>query len=375
MSVPLLDLKGHYRELQTELDVAYRRVMESGSYILGEEVEAFEQEFAAFCGVKHCVGVGNGLDALHLILRSYGIGPDDEVIVPANTYIATWLAVSCVGAKPIPVEADPRTYNIDPTRISEALSRDTKAIIPVHLYGQPADMDTILTFAREHDLKVVEDAAQAHGARYKSRRTGGLGDAAGFSFYPTKNLGAFGDAGAVLTNEDELAEEVRALRNYGSQVGTGRYEHEVKGFNSRLDPLQAAFLRVKLKLLDEWNLRRNAIAKLYQKRMADLEGLVLPSISAWAESSWHQFVVRHRRRDDLQRYLRQCEIDTAIHYPLPPHLSEAYSELGGKVGDFPVTEQIAQTGLSLPIGPHLTLERAENVIEAVSRFAHRSRNE
>jgi dTDP-4-amino-4,6-dideoxygalactose transaminase len=375
MSVPLLDLKAHYRELQTELDAAYRRVMESGSYILGEEVEAFEQEFAAFCGVRHCVGVGNGLDALHLILRSYGIGPGDEVIVPANTYIATWLAVSCAGAKPIPVEVDPRTYNIDSARISEALTRDTKAIIPVHLYGQPADIDAILVLAREHNLKVIEDAAQAHGARYKGHRTGGLGDAAGFSFYPTKNLGAFGDAGAVLTNESELAEGVRALRNYGSRIGTGRYDHKVKGVNSRLDPLQAAFLRVKLKFLDEWNLRRNAIARLYQKRMANLEGLVLPSISAWAESSWHQFVVRHRRRDDLQRYLRQCEIGTAIHYPLPPHLSEAYSELGGKVGDFPVTEQIAQTGLSLPIGPHLTLERAENVVEAVSRFAHRSRNE
>ena len=369
MSVPFLDLKAPSQELRTELDAAYRRVMESGLYILGEEVEAFEREFAASCGVKYCVGVGNGLDALHLILRAYGIGPGDEVIVPAHTYIATWLAVSCVGADPIPVEADPHTCNINPARIPEALTRNTKAIIPVHLYGQPADMDPIVTLAHEHDIKVIEDAAQADGARYKGHRTGSIGDAAGFSFYPTKNLGAFGDAGAVLTNDDELAEMVRALRNYGSRVGTGRYFHQVKGFNSRLDPLQAAFLRVKLKFLDEWNLRRDAVARLYQREMADLEGFAFPFVPIWAKPSWHLFVIRHRRRDDLQRYLRQAEINTEIHYPVPPHLSEAYSERGGKVGDFPVTEQIAQTVLSLPIGPHLALESVEKVVNTVRAFA------
>ena len=369
MEVPFLDLKAPYRELRVELDAAYRRVMESGWYILGEEVEAFEREFAAYCGVRYCVGVGNGLDALHLILGSYGIGPGDEVIVPAHTYIATWMAVSCVGANPIPVEPDPRTYNIDITRVSEVITRNTKAIIPVHLYGQPADMDPILTLAHEHDFKVIEDAAQADGARYKGRRIGVLADAAGFSFYPTKNLGAFGDAGAVLTNDEELAEKVRAFRNYGSRAGTGRYGHQVKGFNSRLDPLQAAFLRVKLKSLDEWNLRRNAVARLYQRRMADLEGFVLPFVPIWAEPSWHQFVIRHQRRDDLQRYLRELEIDTVIHYPLPPHLSEAYSERGGKVGGFPVTEEITRTVLSLPIGPHISLESAEKVVNAVRAFA------
>jgi dTDP-4-amino-4,6-dideoxygalactose transaminase len=229
-------------------------------------------------------------------------------------------------------------------------------------------MEPIATLAHEHELKIVEDAAQAHGARYKGRRTGAHGDAAGFSFYPTKNLGAFGDAGAVLTNDGELAETVRALRNYGSRTATGRYDHQVKGFNSRLDPLQAAFLRVKLRFLDEWNLRRSAVAHLYQTKMADLEGFVLPFVPTWAEPSWYQFVIRSQQRDDLQRYLRQAEIETVVHYPLPPHLSEAYSDRGGRVGDFPVTEQIAGTVLSLPIGPHMTLESAEKVTDALSTF-------
>lgn len=313
-TIPFLNLRAPYRELQAELDAAYRRVMESGWYILGEEVEAFEAEYAAYIGVQHCVGVGNGLEALHLILRAYGIGPGDEVIVPANTYIATWLAVCYAGATPVPVEPVERTYNIDPARIETAITPRTRAIVAVHLYGQPADMDQINEIARRYGLKVIEDAAQAHGARHKGRRAGALGDAAGWSFYPGKNLGAFGDAGAVTTDDSDLAYRVRILRNYGSEV---KYYNEFKGFNSRLDPLQAAFLRVKLAHLDDWNDRRQQIADLYLKALAASD-LILPVTPAWAESAWHLFVVRCWRRDQLQRYLADQGIGTLIHYPVPP---------------------------------------------------------
>jgi len=366
MKVPFLDLKAAYQELRAELDAAYRRVMESGWYILGEEVEAFEREFAAYCGVKHCIGVGNGLDALHLILRGCGIGPGDEVIVPANTFIATWLAVSYAGAVPLPVEPNERTYNIDPQRIEAAITPRTRAIMPVHLYGQPADMDPILQIARQHGLKVIEDAAQAHGACYKGRRAGSLGDAAGFSFYPAKNLGAFGDAGAVVTNDDELADKVRILRNYGSRL---KYYNEVKGFNSRLDPLQAAFLRVKLKYLDEWNERRRAVARRYLEELADIPELTLPFVPEWAEPVWHLFVVRHPRRDELQEYLARAGIGMLIHYAVPPHRSGAYAEPGRTDDNWPVTEQIANTVLSLPIGPHLEQQMQQEVISVLKAFA------
>ncbi len=362
MKVPFLDLKAAYLELRPELDAAYRRVMESGWYILGKEVEAFEREFAAYCGVKWCVGVGSGLDALHLILRAYGIGKGDEVIVPANTFIATWLAVSYAGASPVPVEPDERTYNIDPARIEEAITKRTRAIIPVHLYGQPANMDPILDIAHKHGLKVIEDAAQAHGARYKGRRVGGLGDAAGFSFYPSKNLGAFGDAGAVVTDDDGLAERVRVLRNYGSRV---KYHNEIKGFNSRLDPLQAAFLRVKLRKLDEWNNRRKKAAACYLRELADIPNLILPEIPPWAEPVWHLFVVRHQERDKLQKALDQAGIETLIHYPVPPHLSAAYSDLGYQKGDLAVAEKLANTLFSLPMGPGLDEIKADFVISAI----------
>ena len=262
--IPFLDLRASYLELKTALDSAFQRVMASGWYILGEELKAFEAEFAEYCNVKYCVGVGNGLDALHLILRAMDIGQGDEVIVPSNTFIATWLAVSYAGATPVPVEPDEATYNIDPSKIEAAITEKTKAIMPVHLYGQPADMDPILKIAARHHLKVIEDAAQAHGARYKGKRTGSLGDAAGFSFYPGKNLGAFGDGGAVTTNDSTLAERVRRLSNYGSQV---KYAHDVKGFNSRLDELQAALLRVKLRHLDAWNGRRRQIAAQYLRKL------------------------------------------------------------------------------------------------------------
>ena len=365
MTIRFLDLQAPYKELQPQLDAAYRRVMESGYYILGEEVEAFEEEFAAYCGAKHCIGVGNGLEALHLILRGYGIGVGDEVIVPANTYIATWLAVSYTGATPVPVEPDPRTYNLDPSLTAQAITPQTKAIIPVHLYGQPADMDPILAIARRYTLKVIEDAAQAHGACYKGQRVGNLGDAAGFSFYPAKNLGALGDAGAVVTNDDALADTVRVLRNYGSRV---KYYNEVQGFNSRLDPLQAAFLRVKLRHLEAWNERRRVVARHYLEGLVHIPELILPFVPEWARPVWHVLVVRHPRRDALQRYLHQVGIDTLIHYPIPPHLSEAYRHSGWKSGAFPLTEHIAATVLSLPIGPHLGLDELARVIKAIKQF-------
>jgi dTDP-4-amino-4,6-dideoxygalactose transaminase len=362
VKVPFLDLKTPYRELKEELDAAYQRVMESGWYILGQEVEAFEEEFAAYCGVKHCIGVGNGLEALHLILRAYSIGPGDEVIVPANTYIATWLAVSYAGATVVPVEPVERTYNLDPQRIEAAITPRTKAVLAVHLYGQTADMDPINEVARHYGLKVIEDAAQAHGACYKGRKAGALGDAAGWSFYPGKNLGALGDAGAVTTDDADLAEKVRLLRNYGSQV---KYYNEVKGFNSRLDPLQAAFLRVKLKYVDDWSARRARVAARYLQELAELRDIILPFVPGWAEPAWHLFVIRHPQRDKLQDSLTQAGIGTLIHYPVPPHLQEGYRELELPVGTFPITEAIHREVLSLPIGPHLTDEQLAYLINKV----------
>jgi dTDP-4-amino-4,6-dideoxygalactose transaminase len=366
VKVPFLDMKSPYLELRDELDEAYRRVMESGWYILGEEVEAFEAEYADYCGVGHCVGVGNGLDALHLVLRAYGIGTGDEVIVPANTYVATWLAVSYAGATPIPVEPDRGTLNIDAGRIESAITARTRAILPVHLYGQPVDMQPVVALARQHDLKVIEDAAQAHGASYDGRRAGGLGDAAGWSFYPGKNLGAMGDAGAVTTDDEQLADRVRALRNYGSKT---KYFNEVKGYNSRLAPLQAAFLRVKLRHLEEWNRRRRKIAASYLEALDGVQDLRLPAVLAKSEPVWHQFVVQHPRRDALQSRLEAAGIGTLVHYPVPPHLSEAYADSGYGSGTFPITETLAQSVLSLPIGPHLRPEHLHAVVNAVTAFA------
>ncbi|MGA2243191.1 MAG: DegT/DnrJ/EryC1/StrS family aminotransferase [Verrucomicrobiota bacterium] len=364
MKVPFLDFAKPYEELKAELDEAYFRFMRSAWYILGREVEAFEQEFADYCGVKYCVGVGNGLEALHLILRAYDIGPGDEVIVPSNTYIATWLAVSYAGAVPVPVEPDPRTFNIKPDKIAAAITTKTKAIMPVHLYGQPADMDPIMSIARKHGLKVVEDNAQAQGARYQGRRTGSLGDAAGNSFYPGKNLGAFGDGGAVTTDDAQLADRVRTLRNYGSKK---KYYNDVKGYNSRLDELQAAFLRVKLKKLDEWNDRRRDVAALYLTELGGMANLTLPFVPEWAEPVWHLFVVRHSKRDALQQKLAAADIGTLIHYPVPPHLSGAYSDGKWSRGSFPVAEELSDTVLSLPMGPHLAKELAGDVADNVRR--------
>lgn len=362
-TVQFLDMKTPYLELQSQLDDAYRRVMNSGWYILGSEVDAFEQEFAAYCGVKYCIGVGNGLDALHLILRAMDIKAGDEVIVPSNTYIATWLAVSYTGATPVPVEPDKLTYNISAASLEAAITKRTKAIIPVHLYGQPADMDSILQVASRHGLKVVEDAAQGHGAFCRGKRVGSLGDAAGFSFYPGKNLGACGDGGAITTNDADLAAKVKILRNYGS---SRKYFNDVKGYNSRLDELQAALLRVKLPCLDDWNSRRREVAQLYLEGL-DLNGLVLPSVPQWCEPVWHLFVVRHPGRDDLQKYLTDKNIGSLIHYPIPPHCSDAYAtDFSGF--SFPLAGNFAATVLSLPMGPHLQIDEAQRVIDAINSF-------
>jgi dTDP-4-amino-4,6-dideoxygalactose transaminase len=304
------------------------------------------------------VGVANGLDALRLSLLAMGIGAGDEVIVPSNTYIATWLAVSQTGALPVPVEPQDSTYNLDPERIEAAITPRTRAILPVHLYGQPADIDPIVSIAEKHGLRVLEDAAQAHGARYKGRRVGGHGDVVAWSFYPGKNLGALGDAGAVTTNDSELADRIRVLRNYGSRV---KYVNEVQGCNSRLDPVQAAALRVKLRHLDEWNARRAAIAARYTAELAET-GLTLPAVPAWADPVWHLYVVRSEKRDALQAFLNNAGVGTLIHYPIPPHLSGAYSNLGFAAGSLPVAEEIASTVLSLPIGPHLSAEALDTVI-------------
>jgi dTDP-4-amino-4,6-dideoxygalactose transaminase len=365
VNIPFLDLHAAYLELQEELDAACRRVISSGGYILGQEVEAFESEFAAYCGVRHCIGVSNGLDALELILRGYGIGAGDEVIVPANTFIATWLAVSRAGAVPVPVEPNESTHTIEADHVEKAISLRTRAVMPVHLYGQPAAMGPIQALAQRTGLKVIEDAAQAHGARYRGQRAGGLGDAAGFSFYPGKNLGAMGDGGAVATNDDELAARIRLLRNYGSRV---KYYNEIKGCNARLDALQAAILRVKLGRLDDWNLRRRRVAERYLNALSRIRHLVLPRVPDEVEPAWHLFAVRHPRRNELQRHLSGAGIETLIHYPVPPHLSPAYADLSYVRGDYPRTERIADTLLSLPIGPHVGVDMQNRIIAALTEF-------
>jgi dTDP-4-amino-4,6-dideoxygalactose transaminase len=364
--IPFLDLSVAYRELQVGIDAAVARTLASGYYIGGPEVEQFELEFAAYCGADRAIGVANGLDALHLALRAMDVGPGDEVIVPSNTYIATWLAVSQCGAIPVPVEPDALTYNIDATLIEGAITSRTKVILPVHLYGQPADLDPILAIARKYGLKVLEDGAQAHGASYKRKRIGAHGDAVAWSFYPGKNLGAMGDGGAVTTNSAELADRIHMLRNYGSRV---KYVNEIQGYNSRLDPLQAAILRVKLASLDEWNNRRRAIASVYQGGLAD-RGMALPYVSEWADPVWHLYVVRHPNRDALQKKLSDSGVGTLIHYPIPPHLQGAYADLKFAEGSFPISEQIHNEVLSLPISPGMTEIQAEAVVLACQN-AHR----
>lgn len=360
--LPFLDLSRLHASMQEQLDAAFRRVMASGWFILGPELEAFESEFAAYSQVKHCIGVGNGLEALHLLLQAYDIGPGDEVIVPSNTFIATWLAVSQCGATPVPVEPDPRTHNLDPSLIEAAITPATRAIIPVHLYGQAADMDPIKTLARQHQCIVIEDAAQAQGATYKGRRVGSLGDAAATSFYPGKNLGALGDGGAVLTNDDEIAHKVRLLRNYGSAK---KYHHEIAGSNSRLDELQAAFLRVKLMVLDRCNEERRRIATAYSQL---LEGCCVQT--PWTHPDgipvWHLYVVRSPERDALKAFLEEQGIATVIHYPIPPHQQPCYRQFQQR--SLPIAEQCASEVLSLPIYPGLSDEEVHSVVHAVRSF-------
>jgi len=365
MNVPFLDLKSSYEELRGEIDTAVQRVLASGWYVLGDEVEYFEIEYAQYCSVKYCIGVGNGLDALHLALLALGVGIGDEVIVPSNTYIATWLAVSHCGAIPVPVEPNANTYNMDIEKIEAVITNRTKVILPVHLYGQPADLGPILALSKKYNLKVLEDAAQAHGAIYKGQPIGGHSDAVAWSFYPGKNLGAFGDAGAITTNSPEIAERISILRNYGSKE---KYINEKLGFNSRLDPIQAAVLRVKLKYLSQWNMRRLKIAEIYLKELSG-GNLTLPALDLNTLHAWHLFVVKSEQRDFLQLKLKNDGVNTLIHYPIPPHLQKAYHYLGLVRGSFPIAEQMADQCLSLPIGPHMDRHMVENVCKILNKSA------
>lgn len=362
MLVPFLDLGQLHQAIREPLDEAYRRVMDSAWFIMGPELEAFETEFAHYCEVKHCIGVGNGLEALHLLLKAYDIGPGDEVIVPSNTFIATWLAVTQCGATPVPVEPNLETHNIDAAQVGSAITSRTRAIMPVHLYGQAADMDPINALAAKHGLVVIEDAAQAQGARYKRRRAGSLGHAAATSFYPGKNLGAFGDGGAVLTNDNAIAEKVKQLRNYGSKV---KYQHDLPGYNSRLDELQAAFLRVKLTVLDAWNARRREVADQYSRLLANAE-VVLPYLPEYAEPVWHLYVIRSQRRDALKMHLERNGISTVIHYPIPPHQQACYAD--SPEHSLPIADLLAGEVLSLPMSPTISDGQISHVVNAIKTF-------
>jgi dTDP-4-amino-4,6-dideoxygalactose transaminase len=367
-NIPFVDLKAQYASIKAEVDEAVLTVMGNCNFILGREVEEFEANFAAYLETGHALGISSGLDALRLALEALGIGAGDEVILPANTFIATALSVSAVGAHPVLVDIDSRSYNIDPDRIEAAITARTRAIMPVHLYGQPCDLDPILDIARRHNLRVVEDACQAHGARYRGRRAGTIGDIGCFSFYPGKNLGAYGDGGAVVTADRELAEKMSRLRNYGQQK---KYYHSDKGLNARLDTLQAAVLGVKLKYLDEWNSRRAANAALYSRLLEAVEQIQLPAAGRDRDHIYHLYVIRTRERENLQKYLSERGITTLIHYPVPIHLQQAYSELGYQRGDFPITELAADEIVSLPMFAELKVDQIERVAEAISDFYSR----
>lgn len=364
IKVPFVSFKPMERELDEQLRSAFERVYTRSWYIGGIEDENFEKDFAQFCNVKYCVGTGNGLDALMLSLKALGVGSGDEVIVPSNTFIATALAVTYVGATPVFVEPNINTFNIDVNKIEEKITSKTKAIMPVHLYGQPCDMDKIMDIAKKHNLYVVEDSAQAHGALYKGKRVGSFGDAAGFSFYPGKNLGALGDAGAVVTNNNELAEKIRAFGNYGSDY---KYHHIYKGNNSRLDEMQAAFLSIKLSCLDRMNEERRKIAKKYLDRI-DNPLVKLPVVEEFAQPVWHIFAVRCDKRNEFEKYLCDNGIGTNKHYPIPMHLQECYKDLGYQQGDFPIAEEISKTELSLPMFYGMSDEQVEYVITKINEF-------
>lgn len=364
MQVPFVTFKPLEKMLDKELRGAFERVYERSWYIDGEEDKQFEKSFSDYCGVNYCVGTGNGLDALMLSLKALDISRGDEVIVPANTYIATALAVTYVGAKPVFVEPDIKTFNIDPNKIEDSITKKTKAIMPVHLYGQPCDMDSIMDIAKRHNLYVVEDCAQAHGAMYKRRKVGSFGDVAGFSFYPGKNLGALGDAGAVITDINDIAKKVRAFGNYGSDY---KYHHIYKGNNSRLDELQAAFLSSKLSVLDRINQNRRYIAEKYLEGITN-PMIILPYVPNYATPVWHIFAIRCNRRDELEKWLKDKGIKTNKHYPIPIHLQKCYKELGLKKGDLPIAEEISETELSIPIFYGMTDTEIQYVIDKVNEF-------
>ena len=364
MKIDFLNIAATYNELQHEINAAVNKVLERGWHILGEEVENFEKEYAAYCNSKYCCAVSNGLDALSLSLKAYGIGLNDEVIVPAHTFIATWLAVSNLGAKVVPVDVEKKSFNINPVLIPEVITEKTKAIIPVHLYGQSSNMDDIEAVAGKYNLFVIEDAAQAHGAKYKNKKIGSRRNTACFSFYPGKNLGAFGDGGAVVTNDEDVYKKIKMLSNYGS---TEKYVHDVKGVNCRLDEIQAAVLRVKLKLLDEWNERRNVIAAKYFDEI--INPLIrLPDKMEYANHVWHLFVIRSSKRDELKEYLSQHGISTIIHYPIPPFKQKAYEDYKFEYARYPVASRLAEEVLSLPIGPHLQLNDAATIVRTINNF-------
>lgn len=364
MKIPFLNFEPMHTEVRKEMIDSFKNTYDSNWFILGKNVEAFETEFSKYCDADYCISCGNGLDALSIILRGYDVGKDDEVIVPSNTYIATALAVSYVGAKVIFVEPDINTFNIDVNKIEAAITNKTKAIIAVHLYGRPAETDKIKILCKKYNLKLIEDAAQAHGAIYNGKKTGNLADAAGFSFYPGKNLGALGDGGAIVTNDSALAEKVRAIRNYGSRI---KYYNEYKGINSRLDEMQAGFLLVKLKYLNTWNSDRQKIAKIYLEKIKNSK-IILPSINLVNESIWHVFAIRTGYRDDLIKYLKDNGIETLIHYPVPIHLQKAYTDLGYTIGDFPIAETISKTVLSLPIWYGMKYDEINYVIDVLNKW-------
>jgi len=364
MKIPFVNFEPMHTEIRNEIIAGFKDIYDRNCFILGQSVDAFEKEFSKYCNTDYCISCGNGLDALSIILRGYDIGEGDEVIVPSNTYIATALAVSYVGAKVVLVEPDIQTFNIDVNKIEAVITKQTKAIISVHLYGRPAEVDKINMLCKKYNLKLIEDAAQAHGAMYNGKKIGSLGDAAGFSFYPGKNLGALGDGGAILTNDTILAQKVRAIRNYGS---TTKYYNEYKGVNSRLDEIQAEFLRIKLKYLDKWNNDRKRSVKLYLEGINNNK-IILPCINSVHESVWHVFIVRTEYRDDLEKYLKDNGIQTLIHYPVPIPLQKAYKDLGYKIGDFPVAETISRTVLSLPLWYGMSEDEINHVINALNKW-------
>jgi len=365
MGVPFLDLKKQYQSIKDEVNANIQQVMDSGRFVLGENVKSFEKEFASFCGREYAVGVANGTDALRLALLACEIGKGDEVITVPDTFIATTEAISQSGAKIVFVDVNLSTYNIDVSQIERAINKRTRAIVPVHLFGQPADMDSIIKIAKKYNLKVIEDACQAHGAEYKSKKAGSIGDAGCFSFYPAKNLGAFGDGGMVVTNDEEIAQKIKMLRDHGK---IKKYEHLIEGYNSRLDEIQAGILRVKLKRLNAWNNLRRKNASIYNELLKDIEEVITPFEDEYVRHIYHLYVIRTKKRNELQEYLKFREIGTGLHYPIPLHLQKAYKYLGYKEGDFPAAEKVAREGLSLPMFPELREEQIKEVVFRIKEF-------